>query len=144
MVPIRKITKQYIETVLGDYPKMDNYISERKEELLYPTREEDENVGGGKGSKVSKPQEQMIVTLEQDKRLKILENEKNAIEDCLDESDCDTRFIINELYFKNKRRYTVDGLIATHKINISRSLFFMKRDKFINMLALKLDVNDPV
>lgn len=140
MITIRKSAKRYIEDVLSDYPEIDKYIAYRKEELIHPIKPKDENVGGGRGSKVSRPQERIVVTIDQDKRLVALEHQKIAIGELLDKSDMDTKIIIGELYFKKRPEYTIEGLVTNGIVNLSRASLFRKRDNFIYKLSKELDV----
>ncbi|GEO64789.1 hypothetical protein [Companilactobacillus nantensis] len=140
---IRSDVRIRVEAILKDYPELEKYIKERKQELMIPHREIDENVGGGKSSKISKPQEQMMVTIDADKRLKVLEREKSAVEKCFFESDLETQKIISELYFKKYRTYTVEGLSYDHIVNCSvRTVKRLKGD-FFQRLARELDIYEP-
>lgn len=143
MSNIRSGTKKRIEEILRDYPNLDRYIAQRTEELRYPHREHDENVGGGKSSKISKPQEQMVITIEADKRLAMLEKEQRAIKKCLDNTDGDTRVIINELYFRKHPYYKVDGLILNNLITCSRAQAFRLKHEFLMDVANELELLDP-
>ncbi|WP_334341189.1 transcriptional regulator [Companilactobacillus sp. HBUAS56275] len=140
---IRSGTKKRIEEILRDYPKMDRYISDRKQELMYPIQEVDENVGGGKSSKVSRPQETYVVTLDQDMRLRMLERQKSAVTDCYLATDKDTRTIIDELYFKEHPTYTISGLSTQHKINVSIATAKRMRTKFLLDLSQRLGMFEP-
>ncbi|WP_411762969.1 hypothetical protein [Companilactobacillus bobalius] len=68
---------------------------------------------------MSQTQEQMMITLYADSRLKSLEREKSAIEKCFFESDTDTQIIIKELYFRRYPKYTTEGLSLNHVVNCS-------------------------
>lgn len=143
MNTIRSGTRSRIEETLRDYPKLDKYISERYKELRHPYRESDENIGGGKSSKISKPQEQMIITIEADKRLTMLEREKEAIDKCLIVASDDTKTIISELYFREHPYYRIDGLILSGMIHCSRAQAFRLKHEFLNSLANELGLLDP-
>lgn len=140
---IRSGTKKRIEEILRDYPKMDRYIHDRREELMFPTKSEDENVGGGKSSKVSRPQEQMIITIDEDKELKALEHEKKAVEASLLDSDTDTNIIARELYFKEHPKYQMDGLIEDGLIYCGHTQAFQKKAKLIRRIAKEMGLYDP-
>lgn len=143
MSTIRSDVRIRVEAILKDYPELSKYIKDRKQELMIPHREIDENVGGGKSSKISKPQEQMIITIDADKRLKVLEREKTAVEKCFFESNVETQSIIKELYFKKYREYTVEGLYLNHVVNCSvRTIKRLKHD-FLLRLAHELDIYEP-
>jgi len=143
VIEIRTGTKKRIEEILKDYPNMDKYINDRKQELMYPIQAVDENVGGGKSSKVSRPQELYVVTLDQDMRLRMLERQKSVVNDCYLAADKDTKTIIDELYFKKNPVYTISGLSVQHKINVSIATAKRMRTKFLSELAVKLGMYEP-
>lgn len=140
---IRPGTKKRIEEILRDYPKMDRYIHDRREELMFPIKSEDDNVGGGKSSKISKPQEQMLITIDEDKQLKALEREQRAVKTCLDESDTDTNIIARELYFREYPKYQMDGLIEDGLIYCGHTQAFQKKSKLIRNIAKEMGLYDP-
>lgn len=143
MSNIRSDIRNRCENVLRDYPHIDEYIKDRKLELVYPPREVDENVGGGKSSKISRPQETYVVTLDQDMRLRMLERQKSAVADCYLATDKDTRTIVDELYFKEHPTYTISGLSIQHKINVSIATAKRMRTNFLSELAKKLGMFEP-
>ena len=140
---IRAGTKKRIEEILRDYPKMDRYIHDRREELMYPIQDDDENVGGGKSSKVSRPQEQLLITIDEDKQLKALEREREAVKISLADSDVDTNVIAEELYFKEHPKYQMDGLIEDGLIYCRRTQAFEKKSKLIRRIAKEMGLYDP-
>ena len=143
MNTIRSDIRNRCENVLRDYSHIDTYIKDRKLELAYPPQDEDENVGGGKSSKISRPQENYIVTLDQDMRLRMLEHQKEAVTDCYLATDKDTRTIVDELYFKEFPTYTISGLSVQHKVNVSIATAKRMRTKFLSELAKKLGMFEP-
>lgn len=142
-VKIRPDIRIRVEAILKDYPDLEKYIKDRKQELMIPHREIDENVGGGKSSKISKPQEQMMVTIDADKRIKALEREKAAVEKCFFESDTDTQIIVKELYFKKYPKYNIEGLSLNHVVNCSIRTIKRMKVSFLRKLANELDVYEP-
>jgi len=110
---------------------------------MYPTQDTDENVGGGKSSIVSRPQERMIITIDEDKQLKALEHEKEAVFNALANSDEDTNVIANELYFKKHPTYTITGLTDDHIIYCGHTQAFQKKAKLIANVAKEIGLYDP-
>ena len=143
MSNIRSGTKKRIEEILQDYPNLEKYIRDRREELMFPTKSEDDNVGGGKSSKISKPQEQMLITIDEDKQLKALEREQEAVAISLADSDADTNVIAEELYFKKHPKYQMDGLIEDKLIYCGRTQAFQKKSKLIRRIAKEMGLYDP-
>lgn len=140
---IRSGTKKRIEEILRDYPNLEKYIRDRRKELMYPIQDDDENVGGGKSSKVSRPQEQMIITIDEDLRLKALEREKRAVEKVLLGSDSETYMIADRLYFHNSNNDSLDNLINKHEVLCGHTQAFQRRTKLINGIAKELGLYDP-
>lgn len=132
---MRRSTFRHIEDILRDYPKIDSYIEERETELRYPLKQLDENVGGGRSNEYSEHQTNVLITIDQDRRLNSLKKERDVIDDCLDEAGKDTETIIKELYFKEHPDFTFDGLIARQIVLVSRTKAFELRNSFIEQVA---------
>lgn len=107
---------------------------------MYPVRETDENIGGGRSSFISKPQEQMILTIEEDEQLQSLKKQLDTVNKVLDESEPDVRIIIKELYFRKHPLYTMTGLVQQRLIHCSRSSAFRQRDAFLDRLCKELKI----
>lgn len=96
---MRRSTRRMVEDWLRDYPHITEYIHQREQELKYPVREDDDNIGGGKGNKISRPEEQYVLTKDQDARLSALEKQQKAIDDALDYVEDGLQTVIAEYYF---------------------------------------------
>lgn len=142
-IKLRSDIRLRCENILRDYPNVEEYIRDRKQELTYPPQEIDENVGGGKSSKISRPQERILITLDEDMRLRMLERQKKAVTDCYLETDEDTRTIVRELYFKKHPTYTISGLSINHKVNVSIATAKRLRTRFLIELSEKLGMFEP-
>ncbi|MGF3112485.1 transcriptional regulator [Facklamia sp. P13064] len=131
---MKRSTFNYIQDILRDYPKLDKYIEEREEELRYPFKPTDINAGiqgNGRNDKMTN----MLITIEEDKRITALRRNQRVISDNLDECDEDTKTIINELYLKKYPRYTMNGLVENKIIYCSRSQAFNLRNRFFENIA---------
>ncbi|ARW13410.1 hypothetical protein C7M33_00001 [Lactiplantibacillus plantarum] len=129
---VKRSTIRKVEDILHDYPKIDKYIEEREQELRYPTAPRDDNVGGGKAQyKYPETTLNTIITIDDDRRINALKHQREVIDDCLDGVGRDTEVIIKELYFKKHQRYTIDGLITNHLVNVSRTKAFQLRNDFV-------------
>lgn len=130
-------TFKYIEQLLNEYPDMDKYISLRIEELKYPnTIEADQNIGGGSSGFVSNPTERMVMTIVEDKRLKNIELNKQAIDKVLFESDELTAMIIRMYYFDKPRLKTWEGIALA--ICVSEGHCRKLRTRFFEKVADEL------
>ncbi|MBR7928461.1 transcriptional regulator [Aerococcaceae bacterium zg-ZUI334] len=131
---MKKSTFNYIKDILKDYPNIDRYIKERELELRIPSKQEDLN-SGIRGNRVSDSMTNMLITIEQDRRLSALERNKRVIEDNLQECDNETRVIITELYINKYQKYTMEGLVQNKLIYCSRRKAFDLRDAFFENIA---------
>lgn len=136
---MKRSTFNYIKDILRDYPNIDKYIKERELELRIPHRPDDVNADI-RGNKISDSMANMMITIEQDRRLSALERNKRIIECNLDECDDDTRTIIEELYIKKYTQYTMDGLVQNGLIYCSRRKAFNLRDAFFENVARDLNL----
>lgn len=137
---LRTSTFNYIKDILADYYKTDEYIKQREDELRYPHRESDLN-GDIKGTKASYDnQVNLMITIEQDKRLTNLERNKRVISQALEEADEDTKTIIEELYMKKYPQYTLVGLVQQKKIFVSKTRAYELRNIFFQSIADELRI----
>lgn len=133
---MKRSTIRTVEDILRDYPKIDKYIEQREQELRYPVTPVDENVGGGRAQNgFNDSTDRLIITLDEDKRINALKKQRQVIDDCLDEVGEDTEIIIDELYFRKRPRYTIDGLISNGLIHVSHTKAFGLRNKFVKECA---------
>lgn len=137
---MRKSTFNYIKDILTDYPKIEEYIKEREEELRYPYREDDLNSGikgSGAGYNV---QDSLMITIEQDQRLAALERNRRVVATLLEECCEDTKIIIQELYMRRMPKYTIQGLITNGLIFVGRTKAFELRDRFFLEVGKNLNL----
>ena len=137
---MKRSTFNYIKDILRDYPNVDKYIKERELELRTPYRQTDLNADI-KGNRISDSMTNMMITIEQDRRLSALERNKRVIEDNLQECDEDTRTIIEELYIVKYQRYTMEGLVEQRLISCGKSKAYDLRNRFIENVARELNLD---
>lgn len=126
----------HIEKLLRDYPKTDKLIEEKRQSIMYPFSERDNNIGGGKRNTPSDYTEHMIITIADDKYIQNLKAVKSTIDDCLTRCDNDTVRIINELYFKSHSPETITSLSI--KLHTSRTSISRKRTAVFKAIQLQL------
>jgi len=131
---VKRSTFNYIKQILKDYSQIDDHIKRRMEELQYPHRPDDVNAGI-KGNAQSDSMTNLMITIEQDRRLSALERNKKVVADNLSECGKDTETIITELYIKRYPRYHMDGLVENRLINCGRTKAFQLRDDFFENIA---------
>lgn len=125
---------------LADYTKTDDYIRQCEEELKYPYKENELNngiKGVGGNSEVAA---NLLITIEQDRCLASLERNPRIINEAMDVASEDTMTIIQELYFKKRPRYTMQGLIDNKLIYCGRSQAFRLRNEFFEDIAKELNL----
>lgn len=131
---MKRSTFNYIKQILKDYSQIDDHIKRRMEELQYPHRPDDVNAGI-KSNAQSDSMTNLMITIEQDRRLSALERNKKVVADNLSECGKDTETIITELYIKRYPRYHMDGLVENRLINCGRTKAFQLRDDFFDNIA---------
>jgi len=128
---------KHIEQILRDYPDIEEYVHERRQELMQPyDAVPDENIGGGRSNVPSKPLEDMVVSIADDRRLAVLEQNKKVVDECLKMVDDDTVNLITELYFKKHPMLTIGGVAV--QLHSNRATMGRKRTKFFELVKSKL------
>lgn len=139
----------YLAEIIKDYPNTSRYISNRRQEIIYRHQDApDENVGGGRRQgKRDESTENMVITLAQDKRLRVLEEHARAVEKCLKKCatyegvgllDQTTYDIIYELYITEFQRYSLEGVAM--KCNLSVRQARNRREAFFEQLGKELGI----
>ncbi|WP_283578844.1 transcriptional regulator [Limosilactobacillus ingluviei] len=137
---MRRETKALLKDILRDYPQLEKRIKQRREEIMHPTFDRDDNIGGGRSNVPSNYLERRIIKMNDDEELQTLIKEKQLIDLCLDESDEETQTIIKEVYMGRTPQYSLSGLIAAGKIYCSQTRAYKLRDDFFNDLAGKMRI----
>ncbi|MGX7108337.1 DUF722 domain-containing protein [Facklamia miroungae] len=134
---MRKSTFVQIECTLSEYPDYERLLRERKNEILYPYNEfQDENIGGSRSPKISNTTESKALSLVKDKQLNRIKFQKQAIEKCLDHSGRGVKEIIKMYYFTKPRVKTWEGI--AQDVNFSRRQCINLRNNFFSRLADEL------
>lgn len=131
--------EKMVIAMLKDYPRLDQKIKDRREELKRFDWSTDENVGGGKSQ--NKPwtyYDTLIDRWQQDDQINAWQREKAVISDCYNHADDDTRLIIRSVYFG--RGETIRSLIATDQLYCSLKTAYAKRNHFIEDVARRLHI----
>ncbi|MDN2452536.1 transcriptional regulator [Lactobacillus sp. UCMA15818] len=140
---MKKSTFRKVEDILRDYPKIDKHIEKREQELRYPIKPTDENIGGGRAqNKRAEPIETMVITIDEDEALNAFKRQRDVIDDCLGECGKDTETIIKELYFKRYPQFTLNGLVENHIVLVGYNKAYQLRNNFIEDVAKGLGLYD--
>ena len=126
-------TFKQIEIILQEYPKYESYIKKREEELLNPYTPHDTNQGGGQSNRTSDTTGMKAITLADDRVLRRLRFQYEAVKNTYESADENTQKIIEEYYFKQPRTKTWDGIAL--QVHWSRRKCLNVRNAFFEKLA---------
>ena len=129
-------TFKQIEIILQEYPRYEEYIKRREEELLNPYTPQDTNQGGGKSNRTSDTTAVKAITLADDRILQRIKFQHQAVKRTYESADEITQDIIEEYYFKQPRTKTWDGIAL--QVNSSKRTCFRIRKAFFSKLADEL------
>lgn len=101
--------REHVREILRNYNKTNSDIKLIRESILYPYKERDENIGGGKGNLVSDGSD-VIIKLLSHNQLKFKSKTLIVINEVLSESSDEANIII-------KMRYFVDNPLSWAKIS---------------------------
>lgn len=135
---MRKSTINYLEEELKQYNSTQKRMEGLREEIQYPWKETDSNIGGGQSNTISSTTERQATRLMTDKRLAHMRRVSEAITTVYDHAQPIERDIMDLLYFDKPRRYTVEGIIC--KLPISRRTFFRLKKRILCNLADELGI----
>ena len=107
---MKSATKQYIDQLLFDYPTIDKEIERVIEEIKYPIRYKDENDYLPGSNLPSLTLENSVIRVVDSKRISLLKNTKNSIEQVLEELNDNEREFIEHYYFAKPRTKTIQGI----------------------------------
>lgn len=131
---MRDQTFRVIEDILRDYPDYDRHIAARRQKIFYPDNlYSDENMGGSSSGRISKPTEQIAMTIAIDKELQLLQYQRDAVERVINHSDPITNKIVREYYFTRPRTKTWEGIALD--MNMSASNCRKLRNGFFERVA---------
>lgn len=135
---MEKAIFNHIEKMLKDYPKIDSYIKQRENEIMYPYKpDRDENIGGGRAlNKRDESAEMTAITIADDKYIQGLKRNKEIISRCLKQSDSLTYEIIEQLYFKEFPFLTMTGIAQFN--HVDRTVCSRRRTQFFEKIAEEL------
>lgn len=126
---LKKPTFKHIESELYSYHETLKEIQFLRNDIMFTKENDDENVGGGRGSYISSPTEQIGTRLATHKRLNKLEEIANAIEKVYTGLPGTHRNLIELKYWKKPQIYTWNGI--ADKLYVSKRQAMRWRDEII-------------
>lgn len=122
---------QELDSNFKEFQHIERDISFRKFELTNPWKPNQERVGG-RSNTITKPQEQLIITFEDDDRLNYLYNLKDACERAIMMMDNEQQQIY---YYRYQSPNYYDWESIGEILHHSRTQMYRKRYKLLSLLA---------
>lgn len=131
---------KHIESLLRQYPHIDKEIKEIIEDEQFTFRQEntDENIGGGHASNPQATENRLIgvLMLENQRAIRQLRNYQLQIKRSWDESDQETRDVIEAIYFQPHPNLSLLGI--GQLLHMDKSKVSRLRRRFIACVGVKL------
>lgn len=131
---------KHIESLLRQYPHMDKEIEEiiADEQFAFRQENTDENIGGGHSPNPQATENKLIgvLMLENQRSIRQLRNYQLQIQRTWDESDNETRDVIEAIYLHPHPNLSLLGI--GQLLHMDKSKVSRLRRKFITCLGVKL------
>jgi RinA family phage transcriptional activator len=131
---LSRIDIQKIEEFWLNHKENKKQLKFREWELLNPSQEQDENIGGSSSGFISNPTERNAIRLLEDKLYQNLKVIIRTIENLYNELDEDTQMIVDMRYW-DKENNCYEWEEIADKLFISRSKVLRKRNHLIDETA---------
>ncbi|WDA68330.1 DUF722 domain-containing protein [Lactococcus lactis] len=118
-----------IENKLYLYKRIDNAIAVRKQELEVKENH-DENIGGGRSNKISKPVEELVMKWQEDPQIQNFNNFRKLVDDMLLELDDVNRLIFHYRWI-DSNRYTWEEI--ADKCELKERQVYRKRRAILEL-----------
>lgn len=133
---IKRATFKHIESELFNYHHTLRLLEQRRQELLYNSNQQDDNVGGGRSNLASDPTAQKAIALVVDKRIEHLQSIIYAIEVVIHRLPDDKLQFVKSRYWTYPQTLTWDGIAI--QLSTSRATLFRWREEIILAIADRL------
>jgi RinA family phage transcriptional activator len=137
-VAIKRATFKHIEAELYAFPDTKKEIAKLREEIMYGSTDEDENVGAGKNSyrTPGRPTERIATRLMTDKRLRNLEEIVDAVESVYKNLDHNQRELLKMRYWSGRNNKSWERIAL--ELEISERSVYNYRKAIITSVAGKV------
>lgn len=132
---LRKATFKHIEAELYNYHDTKKEIARLREQIMYGSTQQDENIGGGRSSEPGRPTERIATRLLTHKTLRNLEEITEAIENVYNSLENEQQNIIRLRYWNKPSKdwdYIADACC------MGRRTAFNYREMIVNAIAEKV------
>lgn len=126
---VRKGTFKHIETELFSYHETRKEIIRLRNDILYPSKQQDDNVGGGRSSTTSDPTGRAVSALTANTRLLHMESLVHSIECVYERLPEDKKRLVILYYWTKPQLLSWEGI--AQQLHISRVTAFRWRDEII-------------
>lgn len=133
---LRTATFKHIESELYNYQETIKEIQKLRNDIMFATGSDDENVGGGRSSEPGRPTERIATKLTSHKTLIQLEEIVSAIQKVYVALTKDHQTLIEMRYWTKPQTLTWDGL--AEKLHVSKRQALRWRDKIVEEIAKNL------
>lgn len=122
-----------IENKLFMYKRIDNAIAVRKQELKIKENRDD-NFGGGRSNKISKPVEELVMKWDADPQIQNFNNFRNLVDEMLTELDDKTKLIFHYRWI-DSNLYTWEEI--TELVELTERQIYRKRRAILELYDKK-------
>ncbi|UQS85850.1 hypothetical protein MOO46_07875 (plasmid) [Apilactobacillus apisilvae] len=132
---MQKDTRNFVEGLLRDYPRIPRYIHRKEQEIKYPFRAyRDDNVGGGQGhSNNDSPTERIVFNIAGCDVIEGFKKQRNAISKALKKSDPVFVKVVERYYFDEYNTLSISAIGVEYGYS-SRTLYNERNKLFENIL----------
>ena len=132
-VKIRSGAFKHVESELHHYHETLREISLLREEILYATKEQDDNVGGGRSNLPGDPTAQKAIALTSSRRLDNLERVVQVIQYVYNGLPDEKKRLVHMKYWDRPQTLTWDGIAMN--LNVSKRTAVYWRDEIVHAIA---------
>lgn len=132
-VKIRSGAFKHVESELHHYHETLREISLLREEILYATKEQDDNVGGGRSNLPGDPTAQKAIALTSSRRLDNLERVVQVIQYVYNGLPDEKKRLVQMKYWDRPQTLTWDGIAMN--LNVSRITAVRWRQEIVQTIA---------
>lgn len=133
IIKVRKGTFKHIESELFAYHDTRKEIIRLRNDIMYPSKQQDDNIGGGRSSMTSDPTGRAVSALTANARLVHMESLVHSIECVYERLPEEKKRLINLYYWSRPQLLSWEGIAQL--LHINRATAFRWRDEIIFALT---------
>jgi RinA family phage transcriptional activator len=133
VIEITKPTFKKVESEWFNFYDTKKEINLLEEVIMNPTKEEDDNAGGGRSNSNTSPTERIATRLSTHKQLNYLREVHDAVQRVYNALEDDYQKLVRLRYWNKNNRLTWDGIAL--ELNVSKRHAMRWRDEIIHATA---------